>query len=116
MAAQEQDLDTEINKALLKRKDEIVKGLVEGAIESISRDLGWKAQSLAAEAVTGFMKEHVVPGVQAHLESHKAAILAKMIGSIEDALETAGKKLAETAAKNLASSWNLKKVVEGMFG
>ena len=116
MSAVEKDLDSEISRALLSRKDEIVKGLVESAISQLSGSLGYRAGNLAVEMVDKFMKEDVMPEVQKHLEAHKAQVIARLLGGIDEALDSAGKRLVETAAKNLGSSWNMKKVVEGMFG
>lgn len=109
-------LDVEVTKALASHKDAIIKGMVEGAISSMKGKLGWRAEALAEEAVGKFMKDEVLPAVQAHLEAHKADVVAALVGGIDAALRASGVKLMETAAKNLTQSWNMKKVVEGIFG
>ena len=116
MAAEEITLDAEIQKALSTRKDEIIKGLVEGAVSSLQRDLGWKVAHATEQHIDSFIKQEVLPEVQKRLQSRKAEIIDAMLKGIDTALEQAGKTLVSKAAKNLGESWNLKKLTEAMFG
>lgn len=113
---EEVSLDAEITKALKSRKDEIVKGLVEGAIASMQRDLGWKVAHATETHIDKFMKDDVLPEVQRRMEARKVEIIEAMLNGIDTALEQAGKQLVATAAKNLSQSWNLKKLTDAMFG
>jgi hypothetical protein len=109
-------LDQQISAAIVKQKDAIVKGLIDGAVSSLQRDLGWKVARATEEHIDKFIKEEVLPEVQAQIEARRNEIVAAMVGSVDVAMKHAGVKLAETAAKNLAQSWNMKKLAEAMFG
>lgn len=110
------ELQSEITAALLKQKDVIVKGLVDGAVASITQDLGWRAGNIASEVVNGFIKTDVLPALNAELEARKAEIVSGLVAGLMASVDVAAKKMAEQTAKHLASGWNLKKVAEAMLG
>lgn len=110
------DLNIEISKALGKHKDTIVAGLVEGAIQTLNRDLGWKAANAAGKVIDDFMKTDVLPKLQEELEARKPQIVAALISGIEASVAKGVEQMTATAAKNLSSSWNMKKLTEAMFG
>jgi len=109
------NLDDLVAKALVDRKDAIVSGLVAGAIESLQRDLGWRAASAATEAIDVFIKTEVLPALSANLISRKAEIIAALVAGVDASIATASLKLQEQAAKNLSQSWNVSKLAEAMF-
>jgi hypothetical protein len=109
------ELQSEITSALLKQKDVIVKGLVDGAVASIQQDLGWRAGNIAGEVVNGFIKTDVLPALTAELEARKAEIVTSLVAGLMGAVDVAAKRMADQAAKNLASGWNLKKVTEAIL-
>jgi hypothetical protein len=115
MAAQEQELDSEITRALLRQKETIVAGLIEGAVEGIKRDLGWRAGSIAAATIDEFVKNEVVPELNKRLQERKAQVVEQLLAGVEGALNVAGEKLAEACAKNLSQSWNVAKLAEALF-
>lgn len=110
------DLNQQIEQALQERKGEIIKGLVEGAITTLNRDLGWQVKHAASEVIDKFIKDEVLPKVQEELEQRKAEIIVSIVGGIEGALQAAVTQMQASAAKNLAQSWNMKKLTEAMFG
>lgn len=116
MAAEEVSLDEEISKALQNRKAEIVKGLVEGAVSSLQRDLGWKVAHATEEHITKFIKEEVLPEVQKNLTARKAEIVTSMLKGIDDALAKASEALTKKAAENLGNSWKMSELTKALFG
>lgn len=112
----EASLDQQIGAALVKQKDAIVKGLIDGAISSLQRDLGWKVASATEEHITKFIKEDVLPEVQKNLESRKAEIVTSMLSGIDAALAKASEALTAKAAKNLGESWKMSELTKALFG
>lgn len=115
MAAQEQELNSEITRVLLNQKDAIVKGLVDGAVEGIKRDLGWRAGNIAAATIDEFVKNEVIPELNKRLHQQKEQCVEALLAGVHEAIKTAGEKLAEAAAKNLSQSWNVGKLAEALF-
>jgi hypothetical protein len=115
MAAQEQELNSEIGRLLLRQKETIVQGLVDGAVEGIKRDLGWRAGNIAAATVDEFVKTEVIPELNRRLQEQKAEVVEALLIGVHEAIKTAGEKLAEAAAKNLSQSWNVSKLAEALF-
>lgn len=115
MAAEQISLDAEIQRALQNRKEEIVKGLVEGAVSSLQRDLGWKVAHATEEHIAKFIKEDVLPEVQKDLEARKAEIVASMLSGIDAALAKASDALVAKAAANLGNSWKMGELTKALF-
>mgnify|MGYP001073871428 CR=1 FL=1 len=109
-------LDEQIGAALVKQKDAIVQGLIAGAVSSLQHDLGWKVARATEEHIDKFIKEEVLPDVHKTLEARRNEIVASMVACIDTAINGASEKLMEHAAKNLAQSWNMKKLCEALFG
>ena len=115
MSAVEKELDAEITRALLNQKDTIVKGLLDGAVDGIKQNLGWRAGNIAATVIDDFVKNEVVPELNRHLQEQKAQVVEALLAGVHGAIQTAGEKLAEAAAKNLSQSWNVSKLAEALF-
>lgn len=111
----ETELQDAISQELLKQKDAIVKGLVAGAIESVGRDLKWRAGEAAGKIVDEFIKTDVLPELQKELAARKVETVTALVSGVQLALKEAGNRLQEAAAKNLAQSWNLSKLSEALF-
>ncbi len=83
--------------------------------ERVTEQFKWALPDVITEQCTAFLKEHIAPEVQKHLLTQRGVILKAAISAADEIGEQVAQKLSENAAKNLASSWNVTKLVEALF-
>jgi hypothetical protein len=88
----------------------------EDAIESkITEQFKWSLPDAVSTVCADFIKEEIAPAVQAHLLANRGVILKAALDAADEIGVKLTEKLAETAVKNMANSWNVTKIVEGLF-
>lgn len=107
--------EEQIASAVTERKDAIVKGMVDGAIEQVASSLRYQVSDSAMEIIREFIKTEVQPTVAKHLQDHRQEIIQSVLNGLDSAFAQCGDALANMASKNLAQSWNTTKLVEAIF-
>ena len=96
-------------------KEQMIK-VAKGEMEKrIQEQFKWNLPDTIAKEVNEFITEHVVPEVRAHLISQKGAILKVAKASADELGIQIAAQMVATAQKNMADSWNAKKVLEALF-
>lgn len=83
--------------------------------ERVTEQFKWALPDVITQECTEFLKEHIAPEVQKHLLAQKSAILKAAIKAADEIGDQVAQKLTESAAKNLAQSWNVTKLVDAIF-
>lgn len=105
------DINTEIQSAI----PEMMARIRNETMQRVEREATEAATRVAVEAATQWAKEHLVPEIRAQLEAGKAGLIQAAHESAEGIAEAIKTALIKQAEKSLANSWNLKKVVEGIY-
>jgi len=83
--------------------------------EKIAENFKWALPDVVGDECTKFIKEHIAPEVAKHLLQQRSVILSAAIAAADEIGEKLAKSLVDKAAENLAKSWDLKKIVDGLF-
>lgn len=98
-----------------ERRARLVAAADKAMEERITEQFKWALPDVVTEECVGFLKEHIAPEIQKHLLAQKSVILKAALKAADEIGEQVAQKLAESAGKHLASSWNVTKLVEALF-
>ncbi len=84
--------------------------------DQLVASLRYQIQDEIKKYTSEYVKNELMPTLVADIDANKAALLEEMQEAIDSCFSAAAKAMKEKAEANLEQSWNLKKVVEGMFG
>lgn len=110
------EIGMNVEEELKSAMPEVMARIKAEAISRIEREAVAVATNVAVEAAKSWAIENLVPEIKAQLEASKGG----MIQAAQDAAQGIGKAISDalvtSATERLKSSWNTKKVVEGLFG
>ena len=88
----------------------------EAALEAkIAEEIKWSLPESVSQMCTTFITEEVAPAVHAHLMANKGAIIKGACEAADEIGQQIAIALVAKASKNIANSWNVKKLVEALL-
>lgn len=108
-------MEFDVKDILERSKDEIVKQCVEAAKKEYSHIIYSTVRTEVQKAVEDEFKENLADEVRKQVSAARPAILAAVSQACGEIAVEAGKRLKETAIKNLDSSYHSSRLVEALF-
>jgi len=101
----------EMDKILAEAKEQLHKRITTEIVDGVAKQISWKMEEIVSKELNDLIRSEV----KALCEKYKAEIIAHIASAFtgvgiqfEDAVKN---KIAE----NLKQSWNVKKIMEGLF-
>lgn len=107
----------EINVAQIieSSKEEIKTKVLEQTKETLARQISWSLESEIKEHVGIFVKEEILPELQASLLEQKQVILQGVADGLSQVGVELSKALIAKAVENLGSSWKAGDIAKKLF-
>lgn len=105
------DIGAEIQSAV----PSLMARIKQEALDRIEREAVNEATRVAVDVARQWAIENLAPEIKAQLEAGKAGMVAAAHQAAEGIGEAVKDALIASATKQLQSSWNVKKVVDGLF-
>jgi len=103
-------------KGILERNKETLANQIEAITkEQLKEALEYQANDIVAEAVNEFLEKEIAPTLLKQLKEQKAVILAGLAEGLEKVVAEFGKVMFQKAKKNLANSYDFKKIIQTLF-
>jgi len=112
----ERELKADFFTDILESNREQVKATVtEALLAGVKRQFEWELPDAIKKEVADFITTEIVPEVRAQLFANKDELVDAATTMVLGVPAEIGKAMQEQLAKNLTSSWTLRKVVEACF-
>ena len=106
---------SDIEKILEFADDNFKKKIEESLQERIIESIKWNFTNEIEKVAGDFFNEEVRPKVVADLHGKKELIISEVLESLSQIGTKVGEKLVEKATHNMDNSWNVSKLVDGLF-
>lgn len=103
-------------EALNENRESIKAHVKQTIIEGISQKFKWELPDLINKEVAKFMEKEILPEIQVQLLGQKQAIVDSSMIMIQGMALEIGKAMQLTMAEKLKSSYNVEKMIKGIFG
>lgn len=100
---------------LESNKDAVRAAVRDTMLESVKRQFEWEVPDAVKKAVTEFVSEEILPAIKAELLANKDVFVDAATELVRVAPVEIAKAMQEQVAKNLAYSWNVRKIAEALF-
>jgi hypothetical protein len=113
----EEGLDEKFFLETLNENRESIKRHVHQTImDGLTERFKWNLPQAVNEAIDLFLKEEIVPEIRTQLMADKDQIVSAATAVAKMVAVEVGQAIQKKVAENLASSWNVKKLMEGLVG
>ncbi len=105
----------QINEILENSIPSIAEGLSKDLSDSISRQISYESGELVGEFVRNWVKENILPEVEKNLIESKDGLIRVGIELGDQSVKLVTENMVKALSENLSSTYNRKKMFEGMF-
>ncbi len=108
--------DEFFKEVLEQNKDAVKQKVVEAMMQGIQQKLSWELPETIKKEVDAFITAEVLPAVKAELMKNKDVFVNSATTFVNGIPAEVGKAMQQQVAKNLTTSWNLRKLAELLLG
>lgn len=98
-----------------KIRPDVERTLTDEFSKKVAQSLSWGLETEIRDFVSGYIKTHIMPDVQAQLEAQHSEIAMAIVAAVKMSCELLSQKLTEHATTNISRSYNISEIAKRIF-